>query len=67
MGEYKENTRVAQGPFRTPESYGSDRDKVKWAMLSSDKRSPFSFPDRNDAFVMTSLVTRSESKKKKRK
>lgn len=66
MGQYAENDRVATGPMRSNESYGTDRDKVRWAMLSSDRASPISHPDRNDDFVMTALVRKNSGKKNRK-
>jgi hypothetical protein len=63
MGIYTDTGRVVTGPMRDTVSYGTDRDKVRWAMMSADSRCPYAHPDRRDDFVMTAAVRRSAMKR----
>lgn len=64
MGVYSDTGRVATGPIPDPSTYGSDRDKVRWAMMRADSNSPYTHPDRRDSWAMDAAVRRSHSNKK---
>ena len=58
MGIYSDEGKVNTGPVRPIEKYGTDKQKIYWAMLSSDRNARMTNKDTASYDMMYMLTSR---------